>query len=227
MIADRIRSLRSPATAGLALLILLAGGCRESASDDPGELRDAVRTEGAPMCPWRHPKEDIAAWFPGATRLDTEVQILSGLRPELARRLGRPATAEENALYLHRVWKDAERLGEVAVRRVKGGAGAVEVVVAFEPDGRVRGVRVQRTREPAEVVAALDGTWLDAFRGRRSGDSLRPGADLPAVPEAARATASALADGVRSLLLSRELANHPGAVRRLAPEASAGHDHVH
>jgi hypothetical protein len=177
------------------------------------------------MCPWRNPAADVATWFPDATRGDTEVRILSGLRPEMTQRLGRPPTTEENALYVHRMWKASEPVGEVIVRRVKGESGAVELVVGFEPDGRVRGVRFQRSREREEVTAALSEFWLSSFRGKRASDRFIPGEDLPVVADSAQVTARAVADGVRSLTVLRELATGPGAVRRPAPEVAAGHFH--
>lgn len=224
MTAEWTRAQPIPALALMAVMTWVSG-CGPTPAEDPGELRDAVRIEGAPMCPWRQPADDVAVWFPGATRGETEVLILSGLRSELAHRLGRPVTAEENALYLHRIVRDRERLGEVAVRRVKGESGAVELVVAFDSAGKILGVRIQRSREPAAVATALDSAWLGSFRGRQAGDPLRPGTDLPAVPESARVTAAAVAEGVRSVLVQRELAALPGAVRRPAPEAAAGHFH--
>ncbi len=207
------------------VLLALASGCGRAVDDDPGELRDTARIEGAPMVPWRNPAADVFEWFPGATHSDSEIRILSGLRPELARRLGRPATAEENALYLHRVWRESALLGEVAIRRVKGESGAVEMVVAFEPDGRIHGIRLQRWREPAAVAEVITGPWLKSFDGLTARDLAPTASRSPGIPEGARATALAMEDGVRSLLVLRELAAGPGVVRRPAPEAAAGHFH--
>src|SRR5262245_31154618 len=104
---------------GLSGLLLLAG-CGESIDNSSADPQTAARIEGAPMCPWRNPQSDVPAWFPDANLTDTEILIMSGLRPELAARLGRSPTAEEHALYVHRVWRDSVQLGEVLVRRVKG-----------------------------------------------------------------------------------------------------------
>lgn len=210
---------------GLLAGLLGTAGCGDTTEENPGQLREATRIEGAPMCPWRNPAADIAAWYPDATHTASEVRILSALRPELTRRLGRSPTAEENALYLHQVFRDSQLVGEVAVRRVKGESGAVEIVVAFGTDGRIRGVRVQRSREPDAVAAALNDDWLAGFRGRSASDPLVPGRDLPNISEPARITANAVADGVRCLLVLRELAAAPGALRRPAPEIPAGHPH--
>lgn len=222
-----LRSRNRVALAAVAGSLLAAAGCgKEPGQDnDPGELRDAARIEGAPMCPWRNPAADVSAWFTNANRSDAEIQILSGLRPEMTKKLGRTPTADENALHIHRIWRDTDLLGEVAVRRVKGESGAVELVVAFGPDGLIRGVRVQRSRETAAVSAALDEAWLSGFRGKSGADPLLPGTDLPSVPAYAATTAAAMAEGVRSLLVLHDLAASPGAVKRPAPEANAGHFH--
>lgn len=222
-VAERIG--RCGILGGLLAGLLASGGCGDTTENHPDEIPEATRIEGAPMCPWRNPAADLAAWFPDATQTASEVRILSALRPELRQRLGRSPTAEENALYLHQVLRDSQPVGEVAVRRVKGESGAVEIAVAFGTDGRIRGVRVQRSREPDAVAAALNDDWLAGFRGRSASDPLVPGRDLPNISEPARITANAVADGVRCLLVLRELAASPGALRRPAPEIQAGHLH--
>jgi hypothetical protein len=205
-------------------MILAASGCGDSTSEEPVELRDARRTEGAPMCPWRNPADDVALWFPGSTHTDTEVRILSGVRPELAQRLGRPPTAGENALYVHRIWRGTELQGEVTTSRVKGESGAVELAVAFLPDGRIQGVRMQRSREPEAVAHVLQDTWLADFRGKTAADLSASASTIPTVPPEASATATAITEGIRSLCILREMANRSGILRRPAPEAAA---HLH
>src|SRR5262245_2887416 len=77
-------------------------------------------TEAAPLCPWRDPDADTQRIFPNSNRRESVVRILSGLRTEMAARLGRQLTAEENALTVNRIYCDSELLGEFVVRRVKG-----------------------------------------------------------------------------------------------------------
>lgn len=185
------------------------------------------RIEGAPMCPWRNPESDLAAFFPGsgpAPQTEIETRVLSGLRVELQRRLGRTPSAEENALQIHRVRRGAELLGNVIVRRVKGEAGAIEIVVATTPDQRVVGVRIQRQRESEEVAAVLGRSeWLGRFRGVRLGDDWKAnGAPGLAAGEPGVASASAIVDGVRSLLVLLEMAEDPRA-RRVPVHHEPGH----
>ncbi len=166
------------------------------------------RIEAAPMCPWRNPREDLRSFFPKATDYRTETRILSGQRLELARLLGRPLLPEENALHLYRVEAADGARGTVMVRRVKGTCGAIEIVVAVDSAGLVRGVRVQRHREPSDVAARItDPAWLAAFRAMGPASDWRA---RGATAEPARQSAAAIVDGVRSLVLSLELAERSG-----------------
>ena len=57
--------------------------------------------QAAPLCPWREPASDLKRFFPNATQYQPETRILSGQRLELAQRLGRVPTGDENALHLY------------------------------------------------------------------------------------------------------------------------------
>lgn len=167
--------------------------------------------ERAPMCPWREPEADVARFFPGATGHTTEVIILSGARMELRKRLGRTPTPDENVLYVHRVRRQSTALGALLTRRVKGEFGAIELVLAVDPGGVVRGLRYQRLREPAVVSAQLQApAWIQAFRGKTADSPLRPGADLPQVSPEAATSAAAIAEGVREQLVLLEVATQRG-----------------
>ena len=87
--------------AGGALAVALAFvgwriGSRYS-SDTFSETK-AITPEAMPLCPWRQPEVDLKVFFPDATGYRAETRILSGLRLELAERLGRTPTGDENAL---------------------------------------------------------------------------------------------------------------------------------
>jgi hypothetical protein len=196
------------ALAALALLpLLLVGGIWHLSSGSSGTVLTHPGSAGghvepAPLCPWREPERDLRRFFPGATGTRSELRILSHLRLALLPELGRPLTADEFLLRPVRVLRGSERLGTVLVRRVKGEYGAIELVLAVTPDGRVRGVRLQRQREPETIAAALTSPrWLGAFQGKSAAAPLRIGADLPAVPPQALPSARAMAEGVRSLLI--------------------------
>jgi hypothetical protein len=168
--------------------------------------------EAAPMCPWRTPEADRSAFFPSSARSVAETRVLSGKRLELTRRLGRAPTAEEGALHLYRIEATSGRQGTVMVRRVKGEYGAIELVLATDPRGAVRGVRIQRLREPEAVAALLrSAAWLGRFQGITAGENWNEEELLRGVPPDARASAEAVVDGIRSQLILFSVAEQSGA----------------
>jgi hypothetical protein len=139
----------------------------------------------------------------------------------LAQRLGRAPTGDENVLRFCRVYRDETFLGTVLTRRAKGEYGGIELVLATDTNRCVRGLRLQRLREPELIADALQNkNWLRSFAGKQADDPWRLGSDLPEVPSEARASAGAVAQGVRSLLIL--LAAADGAE---APSLAATHHH--
>jgi hypothetical protein len=205
---------------GAAVVLALGAGAAlwlgSRSTGEPAPLLEFSPTvEAAPMCPWREPERDLRAFFPGAETYRTETRVLSARRLELTRLLGRAPTAEENALYLHQVDRDGRFDGTVLTRRVKGEYGAIEVVLGIGADGKVRGVRLQRQREPEPAGSALQSEeWLDRFRGRDARSGWSVGEDLPLPHPEAVASAEAVAEGVRSMLVLWET-----AMREPAPKA--------
>ncbi len=190
------------------------------------QARVVERVETAPMCPWREPEADLRRFFPGATGYRTQVRILSALRVELSRRLGRPPSAEENAVYLYEVDRGGDAEGTVLVRRVKGEYGAIEVVLAVNKSGSVRAVRIQRLREPPAITRALTAPeWLAAFRGQDAASDWRLGAAVPEVPAPARPSAQAVLNGVRSQLILLEVARAHGLRQPADQEEHANPGH--
>jgi hypothetical protein len=147
----------------------------------------------------------MQTFFPGATGYQAETRTLSGLRLEMARRLGRQPTAEENLLQLNRVSREQELLGYVLTQRVKGEYGAIELVLAVLTNGQVQGLRLQRLREEEVVAGALQNpAWLGSFRGKSAKNDWRLGHDIPEVVTEARSSAQAVVEGVRGLLIRLE-----------------------
>lgn len=201
---------------GGLLAVALTGGAwwlakRQPAGEAVFEPRSRI-LEPAPLCPWRQPEVDLRRFFSGATRWLSETRVLSGQLLELRRRLGRDLQPEELALQVHRVFRNSEELGAVLVRCVHGECGAIEIVLAIDPQGTVVGLELQRQREPAAIAAALTSPdWLGAFRGLRAADFAAAAPSLPAVSAPARSSADAIADGVRSLLILYQTAQAGGA----------------
>jgi len=175
---------------------------------DPGVKPRSASIEAEPVCPWREPDQDLRAFFPEADGREIETRILSGLRVELAQALGRTPTAGENTLRLCRVLHGPYQVGTVLTARVKGEYGALELVLALDADHAIRGWRLQRSREPEAIAAALERPeWRAAFRGKTARDALKLGVDLPSVPEPARRSAEVVVEGMRELLLRFEIAS--------------------
>ncbi len=201
-------------SAALVLLLIVAGWRIHEAAR-PAEI--PFETENrppppAPICPWREPESDLKTFFPSATGYTTETHILSGQRLELASRLGRTPTGDENALRVYAIRHEQIPLGTVLTRRVKGDRGAIEVVLAVNANQQICGVRLQRLREPEACAAALQNSeWLRSFVGKSSTSSWQLGKDIPEVPDDARVSANAIIDGVRSSLILLAAESDPTA----------------
>jgi hypothetical protein len=206
------KSLIICAVTVLLAFALLAWRMRISAvtSDIPAEVKSAPPA-AAPLCPWREPEADMKEFFPDADHYQTETRILSGLRVELAGRLGRTPTGDENVLRLYVVCSQTNAFGNLLTRRVKGTHGAVEIVLAVDLENRVRGIRLQRLREPEVIAAAVNNPgWLRSFIGKRAEDSWKLGGDIPDVSAEAHNTAAAIVEGVRSSLILLSVADESG-----------------
>ncbi len=191
-----------PGAAGALLALIMVLWLNGSSPEDKAFDPQVRLPESAPLCPWRDPVSDLKQFFPDATRHAVETRILSGQRVELAERLGRMPTGDENALHVWRIYAGDSVLGSVLTGRVKGEHGVIELVLAVEANGTVRGVRLQRLREPEPIAEALQNpNWLRSFEGRRADSSWKLGEDIPGVPAEARASAMAVIEGTRSLLI--------------------------
>ena len=214
-----MRGLLLLGAAGLVLVPALVLW-RSSSSEALIEKR-VTPPEAAPLCPWRDPEKDLKVLFPSASGYEVETRILSGLRQELAARLGRNLAADENALHLYRIYRDTTQIGTVVTRRVKGEHGVIEIVVGAGMDGQVRGWRLQRLREPEAVAKILqDPAWVRSFEGKGADSPWHLGADIPEVPPEARFCAEAVVQGARSLLILLAATDEAGS---LVPVAAHHH----
>lgn len=198
------------------LLLLAVIGWRINESSQISELPFQTKNlppQSSPMCPWREPDSDLKLFFPSATHYETMTRILSGQRVELAAQLGRPLTGDENAFRFHPVFSGQISLGAILTGRVKGEFGAIEFVLAVGTNDAVCGLRLQRLRDPAEVSTALQNPeWLHSFNGKTAASEFSQ--EISAMPAAARISAQAVVDGVRSSLIlfsARQATTNPQA----------------
>jgi len=195
----------------LAVAAFLSLPPRPSPTGDSPTIRNTSLPEASPVCPWRDPQPDLLRLFPAASNHVVETRILSGAMAQLQRRLGRAMTADENPLHIYRALNTAgDVIGSVLVCRVKGAHGGIEIVTGVEKDGAVQGVRIQSQREPDSVARVITSSnFLASFSGKNASSPLRLKDDLPDVPSNARASAQAIADGVRSQLIVLSFAETP------------------
>ena len=207
--------------AAVAAVVIAAWPFSQRSHDSETPFEPPSRlVELAPLCPWRDPDGDLKRFFPGANRWQTETRILSGQRSKLEKQLGRPPAADENALNMHRVYRGPEFVGSVLTRRAKGEHGAMEIVLAITSDQAIKGIRLQRLREPPDVALALASeAWLGAFAGTALGADWDVKNRLPSVPIHAGMSAAAVVDAVRSLLVLLAAAEDAGTA------GPAGHHH--
>lgn len=181
--------------------------------------------ESAPLCPWREPDRDMRAFFPSATHYTNETRILSGIRVELTKLLGRMPEADENSLNLHAIFSGNQEIGCVITRRVKGEHGAIELAVGINPQEEISGFRVQRMREPEEIASVLRGEhWQTRFLGRKYDRGWQDD-DAMILPEAARFSGRAISEGMHSLLILRAAAERlarKGGSNSISTNVAAG-----
>lgn len=153
----------------------------------------------APMCPWRDPEADLPKLFPGASGYALQTHILSGLRLELGKRLGRAPAADENALQVYHISGPGGMQGEVVTRRVKGSYGVIELVIAADEHHGLKSVLIQRLREPQAISQALLGTdWARWLGGKTAESSWNCEQLITGLAPEARPSAEAIVAGARS-----------------------------
>jgi len=206
--------------AGALVLLFAVVGWRIIESSHSPEILVVAKKPAAAtraVMSWREPEADLKLFFPEATRYELESRILSGLRLELAERLGRTPTGDENALHVYRIYRDQTPRGSVLTRRAKAAFGAIEIVLATDTNGAVCGLRLQRSREPESIgVALLNPAWLRSFEGRRGDGSVGGlGADIPDVAQKRVPRPEAIAGAVRSLLILLAVSDESRSPARL------------
>lgn len=122
-------------------------------------------TPASPV-PWRDAGDDMTNWFPGATQYHAHDVILSDKRAQLRAQLGRELNPGEMELHTYLVMSNKVQLGTVITRRVKGVHGAIEMAVGIDPQGKLKSLKIQRIREPEEIIKGLAEYHLeDRFVG--------------------------------------------------------------
>ena len=158
----------------------------------------------ADVCVWRDPDKTMTRLFPEAHDYRTvDVKISPEQRARIEKRLGRALTSDESTdwTYYVLIAGDGKPIGIVSADSEKGEYGAIEIVVGFDPDGRTRGVYIQRSRErKASDLAAP--AFLSQFSGKPASDSLDVGGTIKPV-DGAEVASREIAYGVHKMLVFR------------------------
>jgi hypothetical protein len=155
----------------------------------------------AAICVWRKPDADIKAFFPGAQSYRTDLKAVGARRAAIERALGARLDPDEDDFKFYRILNGDRAVGTVLTHLGKGRFGAIEVVIALDPAGVVKGVRLQVVREPNGIKRQLTGDgFLGQFAGKRAGEPIEVGRDIRPVPGADQSSET-VAFSVRKMLL--------------------------
>ncbi len=154
----------------------------------------------AALCVWRKPDQDIKTFFPGADTYRTDLKSVGSRRAAIEKRLGARLDPDETEFKLYRVLDGGRQVGTIMTHLAKGQYGAIEVVVAVDNQGVVKGVGIQRDRERARKALRSEA-FLGQFRGKKVSDSFEVGKTIQPAAKDAEVASRAVAFSVKKLLI--------------------------
>jgi hypothetical protein len=157
-------------------------------------------TSFAALCVWRKPDQDIKEFFPGADTYKTEFKKPSKAEiSTIEKRIGRPLDPDENEFKFYRILKGDKQVGTILTHLGKGQFGAIEIVVALDNAGKVKGAAIQRDREKKRAELRSDA-FMGQFRGKDKNDPIKVGNDIKPVAGAEKSS-DTVAFSVKKLLV--------------------------
>jgi hypothetical protein len=166
-----------------------------------GAILALPRDARAAICVWRKPDADIKAFFPGAQSYRTDLKPVGARRAAIERAIGARLDPDEGDFKFYRILAGDRVVGTVLTHLGKGRYGAIEVVIALDAAGQVKGVKLQVVREPNGIKRQLTGDgFLGQFAGKRAGDPIQVGRDIRPVPGADQSSAT-VAFSVHKMLI--------------------------
>ena len=196
--------------------LLIAASVVWSALYDPAEpVRRVTISEipqAGPLCPWRAPERELRQFFPGGPVAGGDAGASANARVELARRLGRPPAPDELALLLYHVHRGPEMRGAVMTRRRAASTARSRSWWLSPRPGACAASGcsgcASRRRSPCVLRSPA---WLRGFAGRSAGDDWSGAASAASLPAAARPSAEAVREAVRSMVILYDVSTRLGA----------------
>jgi transcriptional regulator of nitric oxide reductase len=166
----------------------------------------AAAAQGAPSAAVPAP---VRQAFPDADRVDTSDVLLTD---EMAKRLDDLARSRiaERMVTFYVARKGADVLGYAVLQSHVVRTKRETLLVAFEPDGRIRKIQVVSFLEPPEYKPS--DRWLAQFAGKGTGDRLWVGDDVAPI-SGSTLSARGVSEQARWLLQALRQAREAGKVR--------------
>lgn len=123
------------------------------------------------LCVWRNPERTMNKIFSDANDYRTvNLSISSEQRKEIEKRLGSELLPgqQENLSVFEMTDRSGEKIGTIMAVTQKGEFGAVEFVFGLDPDGKIKGMYIQRARERNKEFKKRE--FLDSFKGKTLAD---------------------------------------------------------
>jgi len=154
----------------------------------------------ADVCVWRNPERTMTKIFPDARDYKTITKIISDAKREsIEKRLGEKLTPGESKdwIYYEITGENGKTLGYITADAEKGEYGVIEIVMGITPDGKVKGIYIQRAMERDKEFKSK--RFLEQLIGKTIKDSFQIGGDINVVNETIAVKAVVL--GVRKMLI--------------------------
>ncbi|MDE2026986.1 MAG: hypothetical protein KGJ11_00415 [Candidatus Omnitrophica bacterium] len=134
----------------------------------------------ADVCVWRDPDRTMSMVFPQARDYKTlDRKISKEKEANIERRLGKPLDPGERETWSHyEITGSNGTIGYVIADSEKGEYGAIEIVMGIMPDGKVKQVYIQRSRERDKEFKSKE--FLDQFVGKTKVNPITIGKDIKA-----------------------------------------------
>jgi Na+-translocating ferredoxin:NAD+ oxidoreductase RnfG subunit len=154
----------------------------------------------ADVCVWRNPERTMTKIFPEAGDYKTITKIITNEQKEnIEKRLQDKLTPGESKdwIYYEITGAKTETLGYIIADAEKGEYGVIEMVMGITPDGKVKGIYIQRSMERDKEFKSKG--FLEQFIGKTTSDTFKIGSDINVTNESIAVKAVIL--GVRKMFI--------------------------